>query len=639
MLSQSATPVKKRTLRPLRLGSALRMHVLVPLAVIVTLACGWLVYSYTLEGAIQDLRGSARHRLDLYASSLEREIDKYADFPYVVGLDASVMALLDNPEDATLRQRNNVYLQQLNQRAGTLSIYLLDTAGRVIASSNWNRPDSFLGRDLSYRPYYKNAAIDKVERFYGIGTTNNEPGYFLSTALHERGEIKGISVVKVSLEQLERSWSSAESPAILSDEHGVVVLSSVPAWKYATLQPLSDEARRQIDVAQQYHGHLLAPIGMSVRRVLDANSRIVLLPSAERRDADAKVFTTAGLFLAQSRMMPGTPWNLTVFSNLKEADDLAKMRAALSSLGTALVLGILLMLMQRQRHLREMLKAREALQRAYAELEHKVAERTADLSAANLRLQEEVEVRTRAEQTLRDAQNGLVQAGKLAVIGQLSAGIAHELNQPLAALSTLSGNAIKFLERGDAQTTRSNLERIAPLVDRMGRITGQLKTFARKSSGEPRAMPLRKSIDNALYLLHQRLEKGLVQVAVNAQDSDPQVWCDPNRLEQVLVNLIGNALDAMEGRDAPRIEVATSQDGNFVRLQIRDNGPGISADSLQHMFEPFYTTKAPGVGLGLGLAISAGIVRDFGGVLSAANSPEGGADFTLTIPVCREADT
>lgn len=614
----------------------LRMYVLVPLAAILTLACGWLVYVRTLDSAIQDLRGSARHRLDLYASSLEREIDKYANFPYVVGLDASVMALFDNPEDALMRQRNNVYLQQLNQRAGTLAIYLLDTSGRVIATSNWNRPDSFLGRDLSYRPYYKNAAVDKIERFYGIGTTNNEPGYFLSTALHSHGEVKGIGVVKVSLEQLERSWSSAESPAILSDDHGVIVLSSVPTWKYATLQPLSEEARQQIDVAQQYNGHILEPIGMNVRRELDATSRIVFLPGAKRRDADAKVFTTAGLFLAQSRMMPGTPWNLTVFSDLKEADDLATLRAALSSLGTAFMLGILLFLLQRQRHLHEMLKAREALQRAYDELEHKVAERTSDLSAANQRLQEEVEVRTRAEHTLRDAQSGLVQAGKLAVIGQLSAGIAHELNQPLAALITLSGNAIKYLERGDAHTTRSNLERLAPLVERMGRLTGQLKTFARKSSGEPRAMLLRNSIEDSLYLLHHRLEKGLVQVDVHMHDTDLQLWCDPNRLEQVLVNLIGNALDAMEGQERPRLEIIVSRESEFVQLQIHDNGPGISPDSLQHLFEPFFTTKAPGIGLGLGLAISAGIVRDFGGVLSAENSPQGGAIFTLTIPEYKE---
>jgi len=611
-----------------------RIVALIVGAVIVTLLFGRGVYLWTFEAAIQEMRGNAHHRLDLYAASLEREIDKYANFPYVMGFDAAVMEMLSKPGDMALQQRADLYLERLNQRVGTLAVFVLDKPGRVIASSNWNKPDSFVGRDLSYRPYYQHAGIDHVERFYGIGTTNNEPGYFLSTSLHVAGEVRGTGVVKVSLEQLERSWSSAESPAILSDDHGVVVLSSVPGWKYSTLQPLDAEARQQIALAQQYNNRTLAPIGMVVRRVFDESSRIVYLPPVA--NSDASVFTTSGLFLAQTRMMPGTPWHLTVFSDLKKADDFAQMRAALGSLGMAFLWGLFLTFLQRQKHVRELVLARSALQRAHDELERKVIERTADLSAANERLQEEVEERSRAERTLREAQSGLVQAGKLAVLGQLSAGIAHELNQPLAALSTLSGNAVKYLERGDVQTASSNLERIGPLVERMGHLTGQLKTFARKSTGGPRAVPLQKSIDNALYLLHHRLVKGMVNVAIDASEGGAQAWCDPNRLEQVLLNLIGNALDAMEEQESRRLEISSSCEGGFVHLQIRDNGPGLSTDSLQHTFEPFYTTKAPGVGLGLGLAISAGIVRDFGGELKATNSPEGGAVFSLTIPEYRE---
>lgn len=616
---------------------SVRISVLSVLAVLLTVASGWHVYRLTFEDALEETRSQAHYRLETYSSSLEREIDKYANFPYVVGLDALLREYLADTKNPHLKLRSNQFLEKLNRRVGSLALFLLDTSGTVVASSNWNRKDSFVGRDLSYRPYYQNVGIDRVERFYGIGTTNNEPGYFLSTAVHEGNRIVGTAVVKVSLEQLEKSWSSAESPAILSEGHGVVVLSSVSSWKYATLKPLDEATRHQIIVSQQYNGYALSPLRMKVRRILDDGSSIVSLPSAGRNDAN-HLFSTDGLFLTQTRMMSGTPWHLTVFSDLKKAEDQAKIRATLAMLITAVMLGVGLVFMLRQRHLREILQAREALQRANDELERKVVERTSDLSSANARLQQEVEERSRAEQILREAQDGLVQASKLAAIGQLSAGLAHELNQPLAALSTLSGNAVKFLARGNVEMASSNLERIGPLVERMGLMTGQLKGFARKSSGEPRLVVLSRSVDNALFLQEQRLLRSRVSVTMNFPESELRVWCDPNRLEQVLVNLIGNALDAMEHVTEPRIEILACESEGMAKLQVRDHGPGLSEEILAHLFEPFFTTKAPGLGLGLGLPISAGIVRDFGGELTAWNAAEGGAVFALTIPICKESE-
>jgi two-component system C4-dicarboxylate transport sensor histidine kinase DctB len=223
------------------------------------------------------------------------------------------------------------------------------------------------------------------------------------------------------------------------------------------------------------------------------------------------------------------------------------------------------------------------------------------------------------------------------VIGRLSAGIAHELNQPLAALRTLSGNATRFLDRGDAATARSNLERIAQLVDRMGLITGQLKAFAHKSSGQPRPVDVRQVVAHAVALLEQRLDAAKARVSASFADGDLYALCDPNRLEQVVVNLIGNALDAMTEQASPRVEVSGAVKGKMLRLEVRDHGDGLSAEAESRLFEPFFTTKEAGVGLGLGLAISAGIVSDFGGTLSGANHPDGGALFTLDIPLAAEA--
>lgn len=624
-----SSPGVPRAARP---GAMLRRLTVAIVVVAATAAIACLVYDLELDGSIRNLRGSADHRLDLYAGSLEREIEKYAKFPYVMGFHPDVVARLRDPSDATLVHKVNVYLETLNRRIGTAVVYVLDRKGRVVASSNWNEPDSFVGLDLSYRPYYRNAVIDRVERFYGIGTIGYRPGYYLATALHENGAVVGVGVVKIDLEQLELSWSSAESPAILTDEHGVISLSSVPAWKYGTLQPLDPAARRDIAEAQQYNDRTLAPIGMTVVRSLDDAAQIVRLPG--HVGTGGRVFSISGLFLAQARMLTEVPWRLTVFSDLKEAVDLARTRAVLAGLGVLLLSGASVAMVQRRHHLQEIVAARAALQRAHDELEQKVADRTSELTAANARLVQEVQERSRAEHALREAQAAMMQAGKLAAIGQFSTGIVHELNRPLAAIAALSGNAVKFLERGDVATASGNLERIRPLVERMGRLTGELKGFARKSSGESGPIRVRKSFDNALFLLHHRVY-GKVEV-VEDIDADLVVRCDPNRLDQVLVNLIGNALDATDGQDKSRLDlVAVAADG-FARLDIRDNGPGLSEEWLQHAFEPFYTTKAPGTGLGLGLAISVGIVRDFGGELTAANRISGGAVFSLTIPLATE---
>ncbi len=609
----------------------LRLAALLLVFIALIAGASGLAFRYQLAMGLAELQMTGRHRLDLYATSLEREIDKYAYFPTTLGLERDVLQLLASPSpEAKLSARVNQYLEQLNERAGTLSIYVLDRQGKVRATSNWRRPDSFLGEDLSFRPYFRQAQETGSGRIFGIGTTRGEPGYYLASALgNEHGGV-GVAVVKVGLLQLEKSWATAEAPALVADENGVVILASVPDWKFTTLKPLDAATRSAFDRTQQFNRRALDPLGLVELAALDHGARLVRLP--QLGPEMVSMFPVAGKFLAQTQPLPGTPWSLTVFSHEQQVRETALNRAALTGVITALLCILALMLNERRRHLKDRLAAREALQQAHDELEHKVGERTADLSAANTRLQAEVSERIRAERTLRAAQDELVQAGKLAVIGQLSTGIAHELNQPLAALRTLSGNARKFLARGDQQTADGNLERIAELVDRMGRLTGQLKSFARKSSGRPQAVPLRRTIENALFLLEQRLKRAGIVACIDLSDENLQTWCDANRLEQVLVNLAGNALDAMEGQPVTVLGISARYEGDRVRVQVRDHGPGLSEEARAHLFEPFFTTKDAGRGLGLGLAISAGIVADFGGSLSGSNHPEGGAVFTLDIP-------
>ncbi|MDE2440833.1 MAG: sensor histidine kinase [Betaproteobacteria bacterium] len=609
----------------------LRSLPLLLLCLLLVVLSGFSAYRVAQRLGIAELQATGLHRLDLYAASLEREISKYAFLPGTLSLEPEVLDLLAGAANESANARVNVYLEKLNERAGTLSIYVMDTHGKVLATSNWRRPDSFLGEELSFRPYFREALENGNGRFFGIGTTRGEPGYYLASALTGDNGTLGVAVIKVSLEQLEKSWSTVEAPVLVADENGVVILSAVSGWKFTTLRPLDDNTRAAFDNTQQYNRRALQPLGIKEIEDYDHGARLVRI--AANGPETVSVYPVTGRFLEQSRTLPGTPWTLTVLSHLEQVDDLAQSRAALAAIAAACLCLLGIILNERRRHLRDRLAAREALQKAHDELELKVEERTADLSAANQQLQDEVGERIRAERTLRAAQDELVQAGKLAVIGQLSTGIAHELNQPLAALRTLSANAERFLERGDIETTRTNLGRIADLVDRMGRITGQLRNFARKSSGQSAPVPLCHALDNALSLLDARIRRSGADIERSCPVDEPAALCDANRLEQVLINLIGNALDAMAEQARPRLELHWECTNRMVRLHVRDHGPGLSDEAQAKLFEPFFTTKPAGDGLGLGLAISAGIIRDFGGSLHGTNHPDGGAVFTLELPL------
>ena len=273
------------------------------------------------------------------------------------------------------------------------------------------------------------------------------------------------------------------------------------------------------------------------------------------------------------------------------------------------------------------------LEKANQELERNVAARTVDLSEAVNRLEREVAERQRAEQTLRAAQDELVQAAKLAVLGQMATGITHELSQPLGAIRTLSANAVEFMRRGDAVTAEKNLGIVGQLAEQLGGIIGPLKTFARKSPAVPAAVDVAQAVDAALFLFEQRLRKQSVAVDRQFGANSWIAWCDGNRLQQVLVNLIGNAIDAMADEPVRRLTFSAERaSSGQVALAVSDTGAGFTEAALEHLFEPFFTTKQPGEGLGLGLTISRDILRDFGGDLLAGPAPGGGARFVILLP-------
>ncbi|AGW88656.1 MULTISPECIES: sensor histidine kinase [Cupriavidus] len=609
------------------------------------LLCGltWLV---SVQRGLASLQQSTATRADRYAATLESTLDRYEFLPALVSLHPFVRGLLESPNDPDRVAAANQYLAEVNRRAHASATYVIAANGIALAASNHGQPGSFVGTDYRFRPYFQIASGGKLGRFYAIGITSDEPGYYIAQPVESGGKVIGVTVVKLNLEWFQRAGSGAE-PLMVSDDNGVIFLSSVPAWQYRTLRPLAPALQAELENTRQYHGRAVTPLPLEpltspVTRwladtTLDAGARLVRV----RNDAPTTKTTfapdgaeRADRYLELGRTVGPAGWTMQVMAPLEPVLANARNATVAAALAYACICLLLVNWRQRRQRARDMLYSRRLLEAAYDELERRVEARTADLMAINEKLEEQVAERTRAESELRAAQDELVQASKLAALGQMAAGITHELNQPLAALRTFSDNTRVLLERGQLAAAEGNLTAIADLTERMGKITSQLKLFAGKARPVRRPVVVRAAVDHVLALLAPRL--ATVTVSVTGLDDVPglAVRADELKLEQVLLNLLGNALDAI-ATAAPqqgRIELDVQADGQAVIIIVRDNGTGIAPEALPRLFEPFFTTKETGQGLGLGLAISSSIVREFGGQLSVANVPGGGgAQFALVL--------
>lgn len=586
------------------------------------IATAILISTYVAAGRLghERLRQEGSHRLELYSAALKSELAKYEYLPDLLNLERDIISLLRNPTDPALVRAANERLEGINRASHTAVLYILDDKGTALASSDWNEEANVVGADMSFRPYFQDAMQRGRGRFYAIGTTSGAPGFFVARALRDGERTLGVGALKVSIDHLERTWAGSTDIVLAADANGVIFLSSNPDWRFHTLNPLPSAVAQRIAATRQYWNVQLAPLRIAEKDILDRGARAVNVT------ANTGTSEPDGDYLELRQPVPESDWNLILLSSRRPVHELRQLAVALAGLVSAFLLVLILYARQRSRWLAESLAAKKALERANDALERKVTERTADLITANTRLQREMSERRRAEE-------GLVQAGKLAVLGQMAAGITHELNQPLAALRTLSANAGVFLQRGRMNDAVENLGVIGELIDRMGKITGQLKAFARKDPVQLRPISLKRSLANALFLLNQRISEQQVAIAEEWPGRDVWVLGDSTRLEQVIVNLVANAMDAMAGESHQRrVTISVTEVGDRVLIAVRDNGPGIPEHHLPRLFEPFFTTKEPGKGLGLGLVISIGIARELGGDLTAANRSDGGAEFVLCLP-------
>jgi two-component system C4-dicarboxylate transport sensor histidine kinase DctB len=588
-----------------------------------------IAYRWGERTGIESLREIGAHRLNLYVGSLQSELRRYEYLPEIVGLNDDIASLLRDPANPGLARATNLFLERVSAQAKSSAIYVMDLNGLTITSSNWNQGASFVAMNFAFRPYFKDAAAGGKGRFYGIGTVSFEPGYYFANGIYRDGQMLGVAAVKVSLDKLEALWTQSAEPVVLVDESGVVILSSRGDWKFRTMELLSAETLAKLAETKQYATiGALRPVGFHPEQRLNETDSVLSLPPPGDAGSALPVHDR---FLAQSRYVPDTKWRFVSLSPLAPVSARATNAAFATVLTMALLLSVVLFLQQRRRTIAQSLAARASLQRAHDELERKVHERTADLSLLNQSLEREIVDRRHAELVLKETMDELVQASKMAALGQMSTGISHELNQPLAALRTLSDNAIVYLNQQRFDVARGNLERISRLIDRIARITTQLKSFARKSPTQLKPVLVGNAISDVINLLEDRIGNSGVKVERSPAGEQALALCDENRLEQVLLNLMGNALDAMAQQPSKVMKIDVSRHDEMIAISIRDNGPGLGDRVIGRLFEPFFTTKEQGAGLGLGLVISSAIVRDFGGSLRGTNHPNGGAEFVVEL--------
>ncbi|MFF8802125.1 MULTISPECIES: ATP-binding protein [unclassified Methylobacterium] len=602
---------------PVSLAAAARALILAALAVaalLVVLKAGDV--AETRVGL--SLAGDARQRAEIYAQSLEGAIERFGFLPAAAALDPRVRALIAAPDDPAQVAIVNDYLKRLTGAAGAGVVYLLLPSGLTLAASNWDTPQSYVGQDFSYRPYFTEGLAGRTGRFYAVGTLTGVPGYFISAPIVIDGTVRGVMATKIDLDPLETVWREGSDRVLVADANGIVFLASDPALKFRPTKPLDAAAREGMERTRQYGRERAPPVDLG--RVEDVGG----VPLVEGSEASPHAHA-----LYEERALPDHGWTLLLFADA--APVAIAGRSARAGASLALIVLGLIGLYGRQ-HLRRVRENRAAQR----ELEAKVKARTADLSAANGRLADEIAVRARAESDLRAAQGELVQAAKMATLGQMAAGITHELNQPLAAMRGLADNARAFLHQGREEEAAANLDRIVSLVDRLGKITGQLRSFSRRSGTERVAVDVAAAVAESLAILAPRIRASAAQVTTDLDPAAQWVVFEPIRLSQVLVNLVGNALDAVKGRAGAHVAVRAWAGEGHVVLSVEDNGPGLDGAALTRIFDPFFTTKPAGEGLGLGLPISLAIAREFGATLRPRPIAGGGLAFDLVLEAAED---
>ncbi|VAW18127.1 FIG00740943: hypothetical protein [hydrothermal vent metagenome] len=568
-----------------RLGWAIAFFVM---AIAAAAALFFVALSYFQNAEYQ----RAENRASLYRSTLVGALGRSEYLPFILSQDPYVIAGAQGKDLLGLNRR----LAEFAARANLDAIYLMDKTGLTIAASNYDAPVTFIGQNYGFRPYFKDAMAGKRGEFFGIGATTLQPGYFIAEMVRgARGEALGVIAIKLNLTDLTKAWAAGGEVVFVSNSDGVVVLSSNKDWRYKTLAPISAARRAEIAKERQFASEPLTTLGWKVA----GNQRARL----NGRDY---------IYAVTPVLRPG--WELHFLSD----ESRVRERAWFTVIAAAILASLPLMvaLFFRAERIRAALDASQADRR--------------QLRSANKKLAREIEERRAAERRLEKAQEELARSSKLAALGQLSASVTHELGQPISAMRNYLAAAEYDTNKKERATT---LKRLSEIVIRMVSITNQLRFFASPGDSGLTRIDLRKVWQGALVLIEPDIKVAKIRLDAQLWHSPVMIRGNRLRLEQVLVNLLRNAIAAMIGEKERTLGVNIGVVNGRAVISVSDSGHGLGERSIEQLKEPFHTTRASGDGMGLGLAISAAIVKEHGGVLQAQNNKEGGAVFCVELPL------
>ena len=557
-------------------------------AVLVVLAISTVLYTnrWLTERFTETTRNRAELRLALYSGNVVSELQRTSVVPLLLARDPAISEALAKGNFSRSSQR----LAQVQNDIGVASILLLDAQGRAVGATNRN----LLGTVYRNADFYV-AAMRSPDTVF---TANPREGggydFTYSQVILADGKPEGVIVVAVDLMKFERAWAGLQDVVLISDSGGTVILATEPRWRGKTVEALT----------------AAGPEASALNRALDQ----ALTMTRDLTQSRPDTYLRGVAVLRTDNRMTFRGWHMTSFTAYDSVREKVNGILALEIMGFAILTALSFYFLSRRAYAQTLTFRRESI----------------ELRQLNARLQREIAEREKVQKELSVAEQTLAQSSKLAVLGEMSAAVSHELNQPLAAMKTYLAGARLLLTRKRTEEALSSFQRIDDLIDRMGAITRQLKSYARKGGEAFEPVDMRLCLSSALAMMEPQLKQRVVRITRSLPRQPVMVNVDRLRLEQVIINLLRNALDATKDTRDPQIDLVLAV-GETAVLTVRDNGHGIS--DLDNLFEPFYTTKKSGEGVGLGLAISSGIVTDLGGRLTARNAEGQGAVFEMQLPV------
>ncbi|HEY0212386.1 MAG TPA: ATP-binding protein [Paenirhodobacter sp.] len=569
------------------------------IAVLITLISAgvWAISSaWMRRDAMTGLGADAAQLARQHSRLIDSELARFRLLPIVLGEYTDLENALTG-RSAAAAERMNHKLRSLTQETGASILYLIDADGRVMGASNADTDESFVGRHYGFRPYFRDAMAQGAAEYYAVGDLSGRPGLFLSRRIGPPQAPIGVIVVKYEFAALTQIWRNDPGQTLIVDPNNIILAATDPRAELYTLRPLTQTLRDGMAASGQFPS---APLTVGPYRQDDQGQilgpqNIAMVVASE---------PVAGTELRLIHLLDSGP-------ALRAARDQAMVAALMAVLALALLTAAIAWRVTRATRA-------AAIRRT---LEQAVAQRTAELRT-------EITERARADQRFRAAREELAQANRLASLGSITAGLVHEINQPVATIRTLAENARHHLVAGRLDKVGRNLDTAVDLTARIGQITQEMRRFARRGRGTVGPVAVDEMIDGTLLLIGDRLRTAGVRLDLPPR-GQPLVRADRVRLEQVLVNLLQNALDAVAGRPDPQVSLHVDIRSDDLILTVADNGPGIDPAMGDGVFSPFVTGKTDGLGLGLGIARD--IMRDLGGGLDLVPSPLGGAAFALRI--------